>query len=334
MDVFFITFLQLRLQQCHTFRLANPPQVPEILSTFETQFPMLFLLQRVCCLQNVHIQAEELNSIVGTAFRVAYALQLQSEGQTLPPNSKPRKCSDSDFLTQRCSSETPRCLRGATTAPRQFRCGPLSASRSAEDLIGVADEVEEEVESVKSSQGIREMASRSWQKREGTRQTQSEPGEQKVTLTQRRGNLRDHPFEQHSSLIGDDGSQHSYSVLEPPSPPPPPVNRPPKSSSSHVIACEVYSDVFEPSTGVEPSEGPWKTLDSSSSPWKTVDPMEGPWKTKVDPMEGPAHDSGLSSASASTNSSSGPSELEVKFSFRHCSSHPKETSGDHDQPND
>merc|ERR1719412_3345746 len=119
------------------------------------------------------------------------------------------------------------------------------------------------------------MASSSWHKREGCRQTQSEPGEPMVvTYNRREGNLR-------FSHIGDGGSgrdQHSYSVLEPPSlppsPPPPPVNRPPKSSSSHVIACEVYSDVFEPSTGVEPSEGPWKTLDSSSSPWKTVDPME------------------------------------------------------------
>ena len=279
-----------------------------------------------------------MNSIVGTAFRVAYALQLQSEGPTLPSNSNSRpprtssaqKCS-SEFLTQRYSSEAPRCLRGATTAPRQFRCAPLSASRSAEDLIGVADEVDAEVE---SGRGRETVACSSWQ-REACRQTQSEPGEQMVALNQRE--LREQRFEQHSSSDIGDG-QHSYSVLEPPSlppsPPPPPLTRPPKSSSSHVIACEVYSDVFEPSTGVEPSEGPWKTLDSSSSPWKTVDPMEGPWKTKVDPMEGPAHDSGLSSASASTNSSSGPSELEVKFSLRHCSTYPKETSGDHDQPND
>ena len=251
-----------------------------------------------------------MNSIVGTAFRVAYALQLQSEGPTLPSNSKPprtssaQKCS-SEFVTQRYSSEAPRCLRGATTAPRQFRCGPLSASRSAEDLIGVADEEEEEVESVRSRQG-RETASSSWQ-REACRQTQSEPGEQMVTLNQR--DLREQRFEQHSSThIGDGGSQHSYSVLEPPSlppsPPPPPLTRPPKSSSSHVIACEVYSDVFEPSSAADPitEAGPWKTLDSSNSPWKTLDPMEGP-----------AHDSGLSSASASTNSSSGPSELEVKF---------------------
>ena len=243
-----------------------------------------------------------MNSIVGTAFRVAYALQLQSEGPTLPKHpraSSSQKCS-SEFFTQRYSSEGPRCLRGATTAPRQFRCGPLSASRSAEDLIGVADEVDEEVESVRSRQGGREtMASTSWQ-REASRQTQSEPGEQMVALNQR--------FEQQSSSdIGEDGSQHSYSVLEPPSlppsPPPPPVTRPPKSSSSHVIACEVYSDVFEPSPGDPTMEGPWKTLDSSSSPWKSG----------LDPMEGPAHDSGLSSASASTNSSSGPSELEVKF---------------------
>ena len=241
----------------------------------------------------------------------SYDLQLQSEGPTLPSSSKPprsssaQKCS-SEFLTQRYSSEAPRCLRGATTAPRQFRCGPLSASRSAEDLIGVVDEVDEEVESVKSSREGRETASSSWQ-REACRQTQSEPGEQMVTLNQSR-DLREQRFDQQqrsSSHIGDCGSQHSYSVLEPapslpPSPPPPPVGRPPKSSSSHVIACEVYSDVFEPSPGDPIMEGPWKSLDSSHSPWKTVDPMEGP-----------AHDSGLSSASASTNSSSGPSELEV-----------------------
>ena len=161
---------------------------------------------------------------------------------------------------------------------------------------------------MKSREG-RETASSSWQ-REACRQTQSEPGEQMVTLNQSR-DLREQRFDQQqrsSSHIGDCGSsQHSYSVLEPapslpPSPPPPPVGRPPKSSSSHVIACEVYSDVFEPSPGDPIMEGPWKSLDSSSSPWKTVDPMEGP-----------AHDSGLSSASASTNSSSGPSELEVNF---------------------
>merc|ERR1719278_562153 len=126
-------------------------------------------------------------------------------------------------------------------------------------------------------------------------------------------------FEQHSSSsshIGDGGSQHSYSVLEPPSlppsPPPPPLTRPPKSSSSHVIACEVYSDVFEPSPGDPTMEGPWKTLDSRSSPWKT----------RLDPMEGPAHDSGLSSASASTNSSSGPSELEMETLGEDLSSAP------------
>ena len=250
-----------------------------------------------------------MNSIVGTAFRVAYALQLQSEGTSLSSSSKPprssasQKCSSSEFSSQRHStSGAPRCLRGATTAPRQFRCGPLSASRSAEDLIGVADEVEEEEkEEVRSSRDT--MASSSWHKREGCRQTQSEPGEPMVVSYNRReGNLR-------FSHIGDGGSgrdQHSYSVLEPPSlppsPPPPPSSRPPKSSSSHVIACEVYSDVFEPGqSNQRPGEATWKSLESGSSPWKTLQ----------DPTEGSAHDSGLSSASASTNSSSGPSEVEV-----------------------
>ena len=250
-----------------------------------------------------------MNSIVGTAFRVAYALQLQSEGTSLPSSSKPQrssssqKCSSSEFSSQRHStSGTPRCLRGATTAPRQFRCGPLSASRSAEDLIGVAEEVEEEEkEEVRSSRDT--MASSSWHKREGCRQTQSEPGEPMVVSYNRREeNLR-------FSHIGDGGSgrdQHSYSVLEPPSlppsPPPPPCSRPPKSSSSHVIACEVYSDVFEPGqSNQRPAEATWKSLESGSSPWKTLQ----------DPTEGSAHDSGLSSASASTNSSSGPSEVEV-----------------------
>ena len=164
--------------------------------------------------------------------------------------------------------------------------------------------MEEEVESVKSSREGRVTVSSSWQ-REACRQTQSEPGEQMVTLNQSR-DLRE---QQRISHIGDCGSsQHSYSVLEPapslpPSPPPPPIARPPKSSSSHVIACEVYSDVFEPHPGDPTMEaGPWKSLDSRHSPWKMVDPMEGQ-----------AHDSGLSSASASTNSSSGPSELEVNF---------------------
>jgi len=163
----------------------------------------------------------------------------------------------------------------------------------------VADEVDAEVE---SGRGRETVASSSWQ-REACRQTQSEPGEQMVALNQRE--LREQRFEQHSSSDIGDG-QHSYSVLEPPSlppsPPPPPLTRPPKSSSSHVIACEVYSDVFEPSQGDLAQEGPWKTLDSSNSPWKRG----------LDPLEGAAHDSGLSSASASTNSSSGPSELEME----------------------
>ena len=50
----------LHLQQCHTFRLRTP------------------------------CQAEELNTIVGTAFRAAYALQMQREGQEVRRIGDPR----------------------------------------------------------------------------------------------------------------------------------------------------------------------------------------------------------------------------------------------------
>ena len=63
------------LQQCHTFRLRTP------------------------------CQAEELNTIVGTAFRAAYALQMQREGQEVRRIGEQRMTSSRSAEDLLCSSD-------------------------------------------------------------------------------------------------------------------------------------------------------------------------------------------------------------------------------------
>ena len=121
--------------------------------------------------------------------------------------------------------------------------------------------------------------------------------------------------------------ENSYTVLEPP----PPTPHLAKSTSAHVLACEVYSDVFEPRSTVEEEgchlrstmedgchlrstmeEGCHlrSTVEEGCHPRSTVEEGCHLRSTEVGEQ---GHDSGLSSASASTSastsSSSGPEEV-------------------------
>ena len=78
----------LHLQQCHTFRLRTP------------------------------CQAEELNAIVGTAFRAAYALQIQREGQEVRRVGEQRMRISRSAEDLLCSSDenSQRSLTSTTSA--------------------------------------------------------------------------------------------------------------------------------------------------------------------------------------------------------------------------
>ena len=86
----------LHLQQCHTFRLRTP------------------------------CQAEELNTIVGTAFRAAYALQMQREGQAV------RRAGEHRMMTSR-SAENLLSSSHQTSDGRSQKV--LASSTSAKSLV-------------------------------------------------------------------------------------------------------------------------------------------------------------------------------------------------------
>ena len=92
----------LHLQQCHTFRLRTP------------------------------CQAEELNTIVGTAFRASYALQMQREGQVV------RRQREQWMTTSRSAEDL--LSSSYQTSDRKTSSCRLLASTTSTKSLGQTDE--------------------------------------------------------------------------------------------------------------------------------------------------------------------------------------------------